>query len=649
MIWWLKKQFLQLKLYAEENYQNEAESLVIWYAVCYALGVAFYFALPWELPTWLIVVYLEAVLLLVFFYRLKRHAIKFLSYVLVFILGLCIAKADAIYRSQKIEKNVPQTTYISGQIADITVNPSGKYRLTIDYADDFDKKFKGLFRITTNQKLDWFKKGKCIELIAEFPKDYVANPLGNYNFARANFYNGISASGYAISPIFATDCEKTMPTSTGFIHNIREKIKHIIDDETSPADAAIIKALTIGDKQGIEKEQAANYRTSGLAHLLAISGMHMGMIALLVFFLIRVLLLPIGNGRFDWRKPAAIFSLLLTFGYFLISGQSISCIRAFIMTSCVLLAVLLNRRPISLRLWAFAVLVIATIQPIAIISPGFLMSFAAVLGIVSFYEKNAERLQKWYAARNIYGKIGAYLMGVVVTDLVASLMTLPYTIYYFHQISIYTTLGNLLAGPLMAFWVMPCLLLFLICVPLGCAHYVIKPLALGIDILNNIADWVAELAGAKAGEGIGLMPDWGIFIITLGILWLCVWQAKWRWWGLAAIVIGLLSLWTIAKPDFVFDKNGTTFACRTEQGQLISTPWHKNKFLTTMWTGDKKEQPDNTDLICHKKQCTCRNRIQFSRGKVAFDNQEIDLSNSGYINLKKGVIYTRPLLPRLWD
>ena len=277
------------------------------------------------------------------------------------------------------------------------------------------------------------------------------------------------------------------------------------------------------------------------------------------------------------------------------------------------------------------------------------MSFAAVLGIVSFYEGNAERLQKWYAARSVLGKIGAYIMGVMVTDLVASLMTLPYTIYYFHQISIYTTLGNLLAGPLMAFWIMPCLLLFLICVPLGCAKYVLKPLVSGIDILNDIADWVAELAGARAGGGIGLMPDWSICLITLGLLWLCIWQAKWRWWGLVAIIIGFLSLWTVIKPDFIFDKNGTTFACRTEQGKFISTPWHKNRFLTAAWTGDNRQLTGNSALRCHKKECTCRERIKFSRGKVIFDNKKVDLSHSGYINLEKGIFYHHPQAPRLWN
>ena len=74
MRWWLRKQWLRLKLYAAENYQNEAESLIIWYAVAFASGAAFYFALPLELSAWVIVGYLEAVLLLLWLTR--RRAVQ---------------------------------------------------------------------------------------------------------------------------------------------------------------------------------------------------------------------------------------------------------------------------------------------------------------------------------------------------------------------------------------------------------------------------------------------------------------------------------------------------------------------------------------------------------------------------------------------
>jgi len=652
VIWWLKKQFLRLKLYAAENYQQEAESLIIWYAVCYALGVAFYFTLPWELPVWIIVIYLEAVLLLLYLTHRKVGQFKVITYVTIFILGLCVAKADALYRNHKLEKDMPEISYLSGRVKDISLNASGRQRVLLDDVNDYEHDLKGDFRISFLQKKTEIKHGDCIELIAKLPKSYTYNPLGNYDFARRDFYQGISASGYVISPIFKKDCEQPHTTITDKINQWRDDIKQIVEVNTRPEQSAIIKALTIGDKSGIEKTQAASYRTAGLAHLLAISGMHMGMIVLLTFLLIRLLLLPFGSGRYDWRKPAAVISIIMALIYFLISGQSVSCIRAFIMTMCVMVAVLLNRRPISQRLWALAILIVVTITPVAVVTPGFLMSFAAVLGIVSFYEANAESLKKWYIKRSILGRIGIYLLGVIITDLVASLMTLPYTIYYFHQISVYTTLGNLLAGPVIVFLVMPALLLFLVTSPFSISTYTVKPVATGVDIINQIASWVASLAGAKSGEGIGMMTDWGLFIITIGILWLCIWQAKWRYWGIVMILLGFSSLLIIPKADFVFDKDGSTFACRTADNKLSVTPWHKNKFLITVWTGssptDTKEYT-KAGLSCDKKQCQCGKNIRFTKGKVWYKEKIVNLQNSGYINQEKGIIYNHQLAKRLWN
>lgn len=171
------------------------------------------------------------------------------------------------------------------------------------------------------------------------------------------------------------------------ITRIRTYIKELIDANTPKDAGAIAKALTIGDRSTISEQLNNDYRTSGLAHFLSISGMHMSIIALLVFFLIRATLFPLGEGRYDLRKPAAVVSVFFTFAYFLISGQSVSCIRAFVMTTLVLVAVLFNRRAVSLRLWAFAVLVVVAITPEAVVSPGFLMSFAAVLGLVAFMKR----------------------------------------------------------------------------------------------------------------------------------------------------------------------------------------------------------------------------------------------------------------------
>lgn len=649
MRWWVKKQLLRLKLYAAENYLNEAESLIIWYAVCFALGAAFYFALPTEPPVWLIVTVLEAVLALLYLTRRQRTQFKPWTYVLLFVLGLSVAKADAMYRADDTEDKISEITYLRGKVKVLDYNSNNRPRLLLTDVDDFEHKLKGDFRVSLFYAPDWLKPDKCVELVAKFPKRFTPNPLSNYNYERANFYKGINAGGYSVAPVFEVECEEPTPVLTDMINKVRWQIKEIIDNNTRSEQGSIIKALTIGDKSGIAEKQTENYRTAGLAHFLAISGMHMGMIALLVFFLLRSILFPLGAGRYDLRKPAAVASLVFTFAYFLISGQSVSCIRAFVMTSLVLLGVLLNRRAISLRLWAFAVLVVTVITPSAVVSPGFLMSFAAVLGLVSFYEQYGSSLRQWLSAQNIYGKIGAYFAGVVITDLVASLMTLPYSMYYFHQISIYTSLGNLLAAPVIAFWVMPAMLLFLISLPLGLGSYAVKPMAYGVDVINRITAWVASLPAAKSGEGVGAMPDWGIFILTIGLLWLCIWQAKWRRWGWLGIAVGLAGLYFTPSPDFVFDEAKQTYAYKNATGKLVLSPYHKNRFLSKMWTGSNKPAVADETLKCTKESCIYKGRIEFAKGLLKLDGREIDTQSGGYINLRIGVRYYHLEHSRPWN
>ncbi|MBO5442030.1 MAG: ComEC/Rec2 family competence protein, partial [Alphaproteobacteria bacterium] len=278
MIEFLKKQGLRLKLYAYENYQNEAESLLVWYAVAYALGAAFYFAFPYELPVWLLVVFLEAVLLLLYLNNRRDGTFKLLTYLAVFSLGLCVAKANALYQNLSIEKNIEETTYITGQVKVTDYNSSGRRRIELINADNFEKPLKGSYKISLNQNLSRLKPGVCVELIAKFPQNYAPNPLSNYNMDRANFYQGVSASGYAISPVFQKDCEHSPSVIANLITAMRQAVIKALSP-ANPETQGIIKALTIGDKSAISQSQAADYRTAGLAHFLAISGMHMGMIA----------------------------------------------------------------------------------------------------------------------------------------------------------------------------------------------------------------------------------------------------------------------------------------------------------------------------------------------------------------------------------
>lgn len=652
-MWWIKRELLRLKLYIGECFQNEAESLITWYAISFALGTAFYFVVPYEIPSWLLVLYFEAILFLLYIYKNKEAQFKFLTYVLLFMLGLCVAKSDALYRSKKIEHNLSEITYLNGKVKVLDYNRNNRQRITLTNVNNFERELKGDFKISLNQKLDWLKEGKCVELVAKLPKDLTPNPIGSYNNDRTNFYRGLSKVGYSIGPVYEKDCKTKQNKISLLIFKIRNSLKNKVLENTNKDAGAIINAITIGDKGNISENLYENYRVSGLAHFLSISGMHMSIIALLVFFIVRILLLPFTKGQYDLRKPAAVLSIIITFLYFLISGQSVSCIRAFIMTTLILLAILFNRRAISIRLWAFAVLVVVIITPVAVVSPGFLMSFSATLGLIAYYEKNTSKVNSWFNRKTIFGKFTVYFAGILVTDLIASLMTLPYSMYFFNQIAIYTTIGNILAGPIIAFWVMPAILLFLITSPFSISKYSLIILEKGIDIINQIASYVTNLPGANLGYSIGSSSDWGVFIITIGLLWLCIWQSKWRIWGIWFIIIGLICIITYPKPDFVFDKYGTTYAYRTNKNKLTMSPWHKNNFLERMWTKEntkgKIKLPNNEDIECTKERCIYKKQIEFGPKFVKFNGKEIPLKDGGYINLKKGIYYYNKERGRLWN
>ena len=116
-------------------------------------------------------------------------------------------------------------------------------------------------------------------------------------------------------------------------------------------------------------------------------------------------------------------------------------------------------------------------------------------------------------------------MGIVICDFIASLATIPFAIYHFHRVATYTSLGNLLAGPIIGLWIMPSILICLITLPLGLSLYPIKILGYGISILNQITDFVSSLPHSVIF--INTLPFYGFILIILGAYWLCVWQLPW--------------------------------------------------------------------------------------------------------------------------
>lgn len=478
------------------------------------------------------------------------------------------------------------------------------------------------------------------------------NLINSYQFNRQQFFQGIKATGYSDVSVHSFNCSE-IGVKSGFmlplIERWRQNIVKTIEQILPPQTAGIASAIIAGERDRISQQQNTEYRDAGLAHFLAISGLHMGMIAGLTFFIFRWLLAWFPKIALCWntKKIAAVIAIIMSFVYLIISGGQVSAQRAFIMTSLVLLGIVFGRRAISMRMIAWAALILLIFEPEVIISAGFQMSFAAVIMLVAFYEKYSGKLHvqqnshQHFLAR-IFKIVFFYLIGIVVADLIASMATLPFVIYHFNRISLYSSLANLLAGPIIALWIMPTILISLCLIPLGLEKYILLLAGQGIDIVNQITTYVSHLS--YASYRVISMPSWGLFLIVCGGLWLALWQSKWRYWGGMVIILGFLSILTVKIPDLIIDEGAKTFAIKDNNGQMVILPNRGNYFTKQMWQeklallplsdADQKRlkaiyhgkitDNDFLSLRCDRNECRYKSRIIMSkRGGLKLDGKSL--------------------------
>lgn len=659
--------FRKISAEIKESFFAEQSRWLAWVPFLFGLGIAVYFALPFEPGYWYTLGVFEATLLLFYLLRHKGLHLLFTAILLVEF-GFMDIQLQTLLKSRKVAFTLEVTDYIKGQISAVSYNEKGRKRLLLQNAENFDEPLKGKYRVTViNGGNTDFEVGQCVELVGTFFPPSPVPVLNGFQLNRKYFYEEISGIGYANSSVFVIDCEHGQPSSFRIrLNKIRQQITDDVAKILPLDEAGIVDAVLIGEQSRTPKRIVNNYRDSGLAHFLSVSGLHMGAIAGLVFFVLRFLLalFPAVALRYDVKKLAAAGAILFGALYLLVSGMAIPAERAFIMTAVVLLGVIFNRQAISMRMVCFAGLVLLIVSPQALISISFQMSFAAVVALIAFYEKYAQKIALWSVNRGIFSKIFFYLAGIVICDFVASLATMPFAIYHFHRISVYTSLANLLAGPLIGLVLMPLILLCLAALPLGLALYPLQALGYGVGWLNKITGFVSSLPHSVAY--VDSLPFWGFALIVCGGWWLCVWQRKWRLWGVLPILIGASTVFFGSQPDMVFAPKGEGIALRNKAGEMLLMPIKTDRFVISVWRENlhlkelNKEQKkelkeifagsktdfDNIALKCDAEKCVYLDSIEFSKqGSIKINGKNIDNSAGGYI-FKQNKTKIEPLQPR---
>jgi competence protein ComEC len=400
------------------------------------------------------------------------------------------------------------------------------------------------------------------------PPPAPASP-GDYDFGRAAYYLQLGAVGYAygkpqpIAPVRAPNFFERIAVA---VEHLRWKMSARIHSVLPGSTGAIAATLITGDRGGIAPEDEQALRDSGLAHVLAIAGLHMALVGLGLFWAVRALLalvpaIALTQPIKKWAAIAALFSAAF---YLVISGAGAATMRAFIMLAMMLIAILFDRPALSMRALGLAAAIILLLQPESLIEPGFQMSFAAVASLIAIAEWERERPP--HDGPRFLPSVRRYMRGIAMTSFVGSLATMPYAAFHFDRATHYSVLGNLGAMPIMGFVTMPAAAVSVMAMPFGLDAWPLHVMGWGIDAMLAVGRWVSALPGA-----ISIVPAWpvsALVLISLGGLWIVIWRGRWRWFGFLPAAIGLALILTNVPPDILVARDGETVALRGSDGSL---------------------------------------------------------------------------------
>ncbi|MEM1073829.1 MAG: ComEC/Rec2 family competence protein [Pseudomonadota bacterium] len=388
---------------------------------------------------------------------------------------------------------------------------------------------------------------------------------GGFDFRRHAWFAQLGAVGYTRVPVLAI-----APAHEGraglAIFRARMAASNRVLEVLKGDTGGFAVAVTTGARSAISQKALEDLRASNLAHLLAISGLHMGLLTGFVFGLLRAVfaLIPFVALRWPVRKMAAFGALVAATGYLALSGGNVATERAYIMVTVALCAIMVNRRAISLRAVAIAAVIVLALRPEALLGPGFQMSFAATTALVAVFgymrDKQVTIGPKWAQPA----------IGVLLASGISGLATAPVGAAHFNAISHYGLLANLLSVPVMGVVVVPAAVFAFCLLPLGLDWIGLWIMGLGLRWILEVGAFVAGLDGARSfvpGPGHVVLP-----MMALGLLWLLLWQGRLRMAGVLPALAAMLLWINVERPDALIAENGTLVGVMTAQGRALSKP-----------------------------------------------------------------------------
>ena len=573
----------------------ERDRRILWVPVIFAMGIGCYFGLRWE-PHWATgpAAMLASALVFAFFRRASNWPfgplVAFLAAMIcVGAAGVSAAQWRTITVDTAMLSKKPGPGVLSGRIVQVETFPDSS-RLTLErpvISRLSRHATPDRVRVRLRGKQPNFHPGDWIEVRANLSPP---PPPATFDFQRHSYFQGIGAVGFALGPARVTGGNVALG---GFqpgiaVARIRTAVTEQIKAALPGRLGGVAAALMTGERSAVPADVLNAMHDSGLAHLLAISGLHIGLVAGILFTVVRAVLAlvaPIAL-RFSIKKWAAVTAMIAAFAYAVMAGATLPTQRAFLMIALALIGVLLDRRGLSLRSVAWAAMVILVIQPESVLGASFQMSFAAVIALIAGYEYLSERRaygdgDGWNRHSGWWQPSLRYLAGIAITTLIAGAATAPFAVFHFNRFADYGLIANLIAVPLTGLWVMPSAMLAFLLMPFGAEAWALAPMGWGLELVIQSAKAVAAWPGAVTL--MPAMPVWGLVLISLGGLWLCLWRRVWRLWGLAVIAAGFSAMIWVEPPQILIDGAGRVLAIKADDGRMLVSQRRRGRFQQEIW------------------------------------------------------------------
>ncbi|MBC8525582.1 MAG: DNA internalization-related competence protein ComEC/Rec2 [Candidatus Cloacimonetes bacterium] len=479
--------------------------------------------------------------------------------------------------SKIINKLGNEKLNISGFIDEEPIYHSGKTRFVLSIQKIEETEICGKILVRVNGK-SYANYGDRISIYASIQKPYKNNNPYSFNYKEYLENKGIYATAFIYSNSITIE-NQTKNLYSILVIGPRKWLRNRIDNLFSQKYAGFIKAILLGEKDALDKNIKEDFANSGLSHILAVSGLHTGVIALILLTILQVIIRK--------RNLARILTILALLYYVLLSHSAPSVQRAVIMISLLLFSKILQRKTENVNILFAAGFIILLINPQQIFSVGFQFSFLSVFAILVIYP---------IFSRVIYGlyekyKPAYWLLNLMMISFVVQLVLAPLTVYYFHKIAFGGIIANVIAIPIISI-ILP-LSILAIFFPLASINvYYIAANRLLLNLLFSISNFVSYKR-ILLFDFLNVEIWQVIFVFIIFVLLILIWKEKNRISRKFVYILTstFLIFGLIFLPAFLYSPRVelTILDVQTGDAIFLKTPSKKNILIDT---GNKTNKID---------------------------------------------------------